>query len=425
MKYKEMSQQELESLHTKLENQFEEQKNSGAVYNLTRGLPSGDMLDLAMPILDVLQSSCDYKSENGIDVRNYGTMEGIPEARRLMADLMDVPEERIMVGGNSSLILLHGVISTAYSKGLYNSPQPWSTLEKVKVLAPVPGYDRHFGMCSFYGIELVNVDMTPTGPDMDQVEELIKDPYIKGIFCVPKFSNPTGVTYSEETVKRIANLKPAAADFCVFYDNAYAVHDFNCDHQESLLPIYPELKKSGNTNMVIQFSSTSKITFPGGGIVALSTGKQQLNYLLKYFATHTISFDKINQLRHVRFLKDKQGILDIMKKAMAIAAPKFKVCIDIFEKELKDTGATWTDPKGGYFISFDTDTGLATEVTNLAKEVGLTLLPPGSTYPYNKDAKDTNIRIAPTAVSLDDIKGAISVFALCVKLATVRKLLDK
>lgn len=425
MKYTELSIQELEKLHNQLNEQFENQKNSGITYNLTRGLPSTDMLELAMPLLDVLQSSDNYKSENGIDVRNYGTMEGIPEARQLMANIMDVPKERLMVGGNSSLILIHGVISTAYSKGLYNSPQPWSTLEKVKVLAPVPGYDRHFGMCSFYGIELVNVEMTKTGPNMDQVEELVKDPYVKGMFCVPKYSNPTGVTYSDETVKRLANLKPAAADFCIFYDNAYVVHDFYCDDKDELLPIYPELKKSGNTNMVIQFSSTSKITFPGGGIVALSTGIQQLNYLLGYFATHTISFDKINQLRHVKFLKDKKGVQEIMKKAMAIAEPKFSACIDIFEKELKETGSTWSTPRGGYFISFDTVPGLAKNVTSLAKEAGLTLLPPGSTYPYNKDEQDTNIRIAPTAISIDDIKKAIQVFSICVKLATVKKLLSK
>lgn len=422
--YTDYAQEELKHLYTDLQTQFDQQKACGVTYNLTRGLPSADMLDLAMPMLDILQSSSDYKSENGIDVRTYGTMEGIPEARRFMAELMDVPAESVMVGGNSSLILIHGVISTAYSKGLYNSPQPWSTLETVKVLAPVPGYDRHFGMCSFYGIELVNVDMTATGPNMDQVEELVKDPSVKGMFCVPKYSNPTGITYSDETVNRLANLKPASADFCIFYDNAYAVHDFDEANKDVLLPIYPALEKAGNTNMVIQFSSTSKITFPGGGIVGLSTGTQQLNYLLGYFATHTISFDKINQLRHVRFLQDKQGIEAIMKKAMAIAAPKFAACINIFEKELAVTGSHWTTPQGGYFISFDTAPGLATVVTHLAKEAGLALMLPGSTYPYYQDPMDSNIRIAPTAVSLTDIKNAIGVFALCVKLATVKKLLN-
>jgi len=424
--YDSLTTPELRQLQAELSAQFETHVASAKTYSLTRGVPSADMLDLAMPLLDTLGSESDYMTPGlpgcaPIDARNYGVLEGLPVARQFMADVMAVPAKSVMIGGNASLSLMHSALTLAYTKGLYNSPTPWSKLERVKILMPAPGYDRHFAMCQWYGAELITVDMTPTGPDMDQVERLVTDPTVRGLFCVPKYSNPTGVTYCPETVRRLARLQPAAVDFCMWYDNAYELHDFDqsdCDH---LLPIYPELVASGRTNQVIQFSSLSKVTFAGGSVSAMSTGAEQLSYMLNYFSTQFISHDKINQLRHVRFLRDREHLAQFMASNMALAKPKFELCEQVFAQHLTPTGTRWSTPRGGYFISVDTPTGLAAQVTDLAAQAGLTLLTAGSTFPNNHDPLDSNIRIAPTAVDLENLGEAMQIFVLCVKLATVNQ----
>ena len=426
--YDTLTREELTQLQTQLSAELETIKSQARPYSLTRGVPSKDMLDLAMPMLDSLGSEDDYLSpglpgQPPIDARNYGVLEGLPVARQFMADIMAVPMESVMVGGNASLSLMHTALTLAYAKGLYNSPVPWSKLDTVKILVPAPGYDRHFGMCAYYGAQLIPIAMTPTGPDMDMVEELVKDPAVRGLFCVPKYSNPTGVTYCPDTVKRLASLQPSAVDFCLWYDNAYELHDFNPTDCDRLLPIWPELVASGRTNQVIQFTSLSKVTFAGGSMASLSTGAEQLKHLLDFLGTQIISFDKINQLRHVQFLKDRGHLTDYMATNMALAKPKFDLCQQLFETELYPTGTTWSQPKGGYFISVDTKPGLATVVTQLAKDTGLTLLSPGSTFPNDHDPLDGNIRIAPTAIDLKELAKAMQIFVLCVKLATVNQLL--
>lgn len=405
-----------------------EQLAPHVTYNLTRGIPSQDMLDLSLPLLDVLNSTSDYLSpglpgEPPIDSRNYGTLAGLPPARQFMADILAVPMASVMVGGNASLSLMHGVLSLAYAKGLVHSDTPWSQLPQVKLLAPVPGYDRHFAMGEWYGASLIPVAMTPTGPDMDQVESLVQDPAVRGMFCVPKYSNPTGVTYSPETVRRLAWLTPAAPDFCLWYDNAYELHDFAVGDQ--LLPIYPELVAAGRTNQVVQFTSLSKVTFAGGGMSALSTGAEQLQHVLDYYATQIISFDKLNQLRHVRFLPNRTHLTQHMKQVMALVYPKFQLCEQLFRHHLTPTGTQWSCPRGGYFISVNTLPGLATRVYSLATQAGLVLLPPGNAFPKGHDPANSHIRIAPTALPLAELAQAMERFALCVKLATLEQLLDR
>lgn len=423
--YKDMEKDELKKVKEELMLKFNEEVRKGRKYSILRGLPSDEMLSLASGLFNILKSDDDFKSENGSDVRQYGVLEGIPEARKFMSEILEVPKSNVYVGGVSSLSLIHSTISLAYSRGLYNSNVAWSKVKGLKMLCPAPGFDRHFEMSDYFGFELIYIPMLETGPDMDLVEKYVKDDSVKAILCVPKFSNPTGVTYSDETVRRLANLSPSAEDFVILYDNAYAVHEFDQQNPIKLLPLYDELVKNGNTNMAVQYASTSKISFPGGGITAIGTGSEQLAHLHKYLFYQTINFDKINQLRHVRFYKNLQGVREHMAKLSAIAKPKFEAVTKVFEDELGTTGAaTWSNPKGGYFISLDVMEGCATRVKELADKIGVAILPTGSTFPYYKDPKEQNIRIAPTYPPVAEIREAACILSLCVNIAAVEKLLS-
>jgi len=422
--YKNMSKDELKKIKDELMAEFNKEVTKGNNYSILRGLPSDEMLELSAGLLSVLKNEEDYKSENCYDVRQYGTLEGISEARQLMSEILEIPKNNVYVGGVSSLSLMHSTLCLAYIHGLYNSPTAWNKLKNIKVLCPAPGYDRHFEMCGYFGFELVYIPMLSTGPDMGLVEEYVQDECVKAILCVPKFSNPTGVVYCDETIRRLAKLSPAAKDFVILYDNAYAVHEFDQQTPINLLPLYNELSKYGKTNMAIQYTSTSKISFPGGGITAIGTGDEQLAHLHKYLSFQRINFDKINQMRHVRFYKNLQGIREHMSKVSDISRPKFEAVIKVFEKELAPTGiARWSAPKGGYFISLDVMEGCASRVKELSDQIGLSILPTGSTFPYYKDPKEQNIRIAPTYPPVSEISEATRLLSLCVNIAAVEKLL--
>ncbi len=422
--YFEMTKQELESLYQQELENFAKCKARGLDLNMARGKPSKLQLDIATGLLEAVKTAEDCIVD-GIDARNYGELSGLPCAKVYWADMLDCKPEQIFVGGASSLNLMFDVISRAYSHGLKNSVQPWSKEEKVKYLCPSPGYDRHFTITEFFGAELITVPMTATGPDMDMVEELVKDPQVKGIWCVPKYSNPDGIIYSDETIRRIASLKPAAPDFTVMWDNAYCVHEFEGDY----VP-FPDIislcEQAGNPNMVYEFASTSKITFAGAGISAVASSEENIAYLNKLFTVQMISYDKINQLRHVRFLKDKKNTIALMKEHAKILAPKFNAVADALEREIKPFGfAQWNRPKGGYFVSFNTMPGTAKRALALCKEAGVVMTAAGATYPYGKDPQDSNIRIAPSLPPVAELEQAMEVFCTCVKLAALEKLLNK
>lgn len=424
--YKEMSREELSALKQELEQEFKKVKSKKLKLDMSRGKPSAEQLNLSMGMMDVLRSDSDLICEEGVDCRNYGVLDGIREAKQLLADMMEVPKDNIIIFGNSSLNVMYDTISRAMTHGIMGST-PWAKLDKVKFLCPVPGYDRHFAITEHFGIEMINVPMTATGPDMDLVEKLVsEDPAIKGIWCVPKYSNPQGYTYSEETVKRFANLKPAAPDFRIYWDNAYSVHHLYDDEkdQDFLLEILDECAKAGNPDMVYKFTSTSKISFPGSGIAALAASKANLDDIRKYITVQTIGHDKLNQLRHVKFFKDLEGVHAHMKKHAAILRPKFEMVEATLEKELGGLGiGEWTTPKGGYFISFESLDGCAKKIVAMAKEAGVVMTGAGATYPYGKDPKDSNIRIAPSFPPIEELEKAAQVFVVCVKLASVEKLL--
>ena len=424
MEYVKLPKEQQKALYHQLKEQYLKEKSKGHKFSLVRGLPDSQMLDLASDILTVVDQGSTLDSE-GFDTRQYGKLQGIEEARRLMAQILEVPVENTMVGGNSGLSLMHSCMSMAYIHGLVDSPQPWSKEQKVRILCHSPGYDRHFSTADFFGFELVPIPIGETGPNMDIVEQLVKDdPYVKAIFCVPKYSNPTGCVYSNDTVQRLANMPTAAKDFCIIWDNAYGLHDFDRNEPEILLSLYEQLEKAGNPNRGILFCSTSKISFAGGGIAAFASGLRQMEHINKYFYSNTICFDKVNQLRHARYFKDIKGIHAHMGKLMELIAPKFDAALTTLQTELGDTGtATWSTPKGGYFISLDSMEGCATKITQLAKDIGIDMLPPGSTFPYGKDPLDTNIRIAPTFLSVKEITQALQLLCLCVKLASLDKLL--
>lgn len=424
--YKNRSKEELLREKSLLEAQYRDFQGKGLKLDMSRGKPSAAQLDLSMGMMDVLDCFTDLKCEAGIDCRNYGVMDGIPEAKRLLGELIEVPAENIIIYGNSSLNVMFDVVSHAYTHGVMGMA-PWCKLDKVKFLCPVPGYDRHFSITEYFGIEMINVPMTPDGPDMDMVEALVsEDEAIKGIWCVPKYSNPQGYTYSDETVRRFAALKPAAKDFRIFWDNAYNVHHLYGEPQDVILELLAECEKAGNPDMVYKFSSTSKISFPGSGVAAISASKANLDDLRTQLTIQTIGHDKLNQLRHVRYFKNIRGIEKQMEKHADIMRPKFEAVLDILERELGGLEVgTWTKPHGGYFISFDAMEGCAKAIVAKAKDAGVVMTGAGATYPYKKDPHDSNIRIAPSFPPIDELIQATELFVLCVKLVSVDKLLEK
>jgi DNA-binding transcriptional MocR family regulator len=422
--YCEMSREELLALKEQLDLQYENIKAEGLSLDMSRGKPGADQLAISMGMMDILNSDSDLKCETGVDCRNYGVIDGIPEAKRLLGEMSEVEPENIIIYGNSSLNVMFDSIARSMTHGVMGHT-PWCKLDKVKFLCPVPGYDRHFKITEFFGIEMINVPMTPTGPDMDMVEKLVsEDDAIKGIWCVPKYSNPQGITYSEETVKRFARLKPAAPDFRIYWDNAYSIHHLYEDNHDFLIEILGECKEAGNPDLVYKFTSTSKVSFPGSGIAAVAASQANLNDFRKYMQIQTIGHDKLNQLRHVRYFKDLDGLHAHMRKHAELIRPKFEMVLSTLERELGGLGiGEWTKPHGGYFISFDSMEGCAKAIVAKAKEAGVVMTGAGATYPYGKDPKDSNIRIAPTYPSLEELEKAANVFVLCVKLASVEKLL--
>ena len=424
--YAEMTREELASLKEQLIIQYKEYQGKGLSLNMARGKPCIEQLDLSMGMMDSLSSDADMTCEDGTDCRNYGVLDGIREAKELIGDMMENPIDNIIIYGNSSLNVMYDTISRSMTHGVMGNT-PWCKLDKVKFLCPVPGYDRHFAITEYFGIEMINVPMTPTGPDMDMVEELVSsDEAIKGIWCVPKYSNPQGISYSDETVRRFARLKPAAKDFRIYWDNAYGVHHLYDHDQDHLIEILAECKRAGNPDLVYKFASTSKISFPGSGIAALATSQNNLEDIKKQLQIQTIGHDKVNQLRHVRFFKDIHGMVEHMRKHADILRPKFETVIQILDEELGGLGiGEWTRPKGGYFISFDSMDGCAKRIVAACKKAGVVMTGAGATYPYGKDPHDSNIRIAPTYPSIEDLRTAVHIFVLCVKLASIDKLLEE
>ena len=423
--YKDLSREELESLKAQLNAVYKEYQGKGLKLNMARGKPSNEQLDLSMPMLDIFDHNADLTSEDGTDCRNYGVLDGIPEAKKLMADMIGVKPENVIVCGGSSLNIMYDMIARAFTHGVLGNT-PWSQLEKVKFLCPVPGYDRHFAVTEFFGVEMINIPTYADGPDMDLIEKLVSsDDSIKGLWCVPKYGNPSGIVYSEQVVKRMAALKPAAPDFRLFWDNAYGIHHLYFDDVQEIPEILSECAKAGNPDMVYEFCSTSKITFPGAGISAIASSDANIASIKSMMNWQIIGHDKINQLRHVRFFGDINGMMEQMKKHADIMRPKFEAVCQILEGELSGLGiGTWSTPKGGYFISFDSMDGCAKAIVAKCKDAGMVLTGAGATYPYKNDPKDSNIRIAPSFPTLEEIKEATKLFALCVKLASVEKLLE-
>lgn len=422
--YKELTKNELLTAKAALEEEYKTFESMGLKLNMARGKPGFTQLDLCEPMLDIINSASDMKTMMGNDTRNYGDLDGIGECRRLMADMMSVEKDNVIVCGNSSLNVMYDTISRSFTFGV-NGSTPWYKLDKVKFLCPVPGYDRHFKITETFGIEMINIPLYDNGPDMDMVEEYVNnDPAVKGIWCVPKYSNPTGISYSDDVVKRFAALKPAAEDFRIYWDNAYCIHHLYEDTQDEILNILDECEKAGNPNLVYIFSSTSKISFPGSGVSAIAASRENIDYILSLMTVQTIGHDKINQLRHARFFKDIDGLNAHMKKHADVIRPKFAAVLDTLEAELSGLGiGSWIKPRGGYFISFDSMPGCAKAIVAKCKALGVVMTGAGATYPYGKDPQDSNIRIAPTFPSIEEMQVASKVFVLCVKLASVEKLL--
>lgn len=422
-KYSEMTKDELNAELELLNKEYSEAKAKGLKLDMSRGKPSPAQLSVTDDMLDILTSSTGCVSESGIDCRNYGNMDGIPEAKQLMGEFLGVPAENVIVGGNASLNLMYDCISSAMIFGIMGST-PWAKLDKVKFLCPVPGYDRHFKITELMGIEMINIPMTEAGPDMDMVEKLVaEDASIKGIWCVPKYSNPQGVVYSDETVKRFAALKPAASDFRIYWDNAYAIH-YIYDESIEIPEILSECEKAGNPDLVYEFCSTSKISFAGAGISAMAASKANLDWIKKRLTVETISYDKLNQLRHVLYFKNGDGLRAHMRKHADFMRPKFDAVLAMLDKELSGRGAgSWTKPMGGYFITFETVDGCAKSVVAKCKEAGVVLTGAGAPFPYGIDPKDSTIRLAPSYPTPEELTEAASLFTLCVKLATVEKYL--
>lgn len=424
--YTEMSQEELTSELAALKKEYKHFQSLELHLDMSRGKPSQDQLNLSMAMMDVLDSNSDLTCEDGTDCRNYGQLTGIDEARVLLGDMMENNPNDIIIYGNSSLNVMYDTVSRCYTHGVLGST-PWCKLDKVRFLCPVPGYDRHFAITEYFGAEMIPVPMSPTGPDMSMIEKLVQeDDRIKGIWCVPKYSNPQGYSYSDETVRRFARLKPAAKDFRIFWDNAYGMHHLYDDHQDYLIEILAECKRAGNPDLVYKFASTSKITFPGSGIAALATSPNNMEDIKRQLRHQTIGHDKVNQLRHVRFFGDIHGMVEHMRKHADIIRPKFEIVEETLEKNLGELNiGTWTKPLGGYFISFDSMPGCAKAIVARAKKAGVIMTGAGATWPYGKDPNDSNIRIAPTYPTLSELTTAAKLFTLCVRLVSAEKLLDE
>ena len=422
MFYKDMSKEQLLKEQEKLLKEYNRFKSLGLKLDMSRGKPSSEQLDISNELFNLVDANS-TKAENGQECRNYGGLDGIPEMKKIFADLFGCPVDNVIIGENSSLHMMFDIIAQAISRGL-DGEKPWLVQGKVKFLCPCPGYDRHFAITEYFGIENIPVPMTPEGPDMDTVEELVKDPLVKGIWCVPKYSNPDGYSYSDETIRRLASLKPAANDFRIMYDNAYAVHHLYEDRKDDVLCLYKECIARGTEKMILYFMSTSKITHPGSGVSALCASDHNIELMKHRMQFQTIGPDKINQLRHVRFLKNSENIAEIMKKHAAIMRPKFKAVLEEFENVLKPLGiGRWTNTNGGYVVSFYAPNGCAKRIVELCKEAGLVTTPAGSAYPYGNDPDDSHIRIAPSFPPLEELQQAVKLFSVCARLATIEKLL--
>jgi len=424
--YSEMTKEELKKESESLKNKYDDYKTLNYNLNMARGKPCKEQLDLSTELMSVLGEN-NYKAADGFDLRNYGILDGIPEAKKLFAEVLGVTPDKVIVGGNSSLNLMYDTISRAMLFGVPGSEKPWGKYEKVKFICPVPGYDRHFGVTKEFGIEMINVSMTPEGPDMNEVERLVaQDSSIKGIWCVPLYSNPDGITYTEDTCKRFAKMKTAASDFRIMWDNAYCVHHLSEESVDSIPDIIDLCEKAGNPDRVFVFASTSKITWAGAGISCVASSADNVTYIKSHLNYQTIGSDKINQLRHVAFLKNYDNIKLLMQKHASILKPKFEAVFKVLSQNLKDTGvASWNEPKGGYFISLYVLDDTARRVVSLCKDCGVELTPAGATFPYSRDPKDNNIRIAPTFPPVGELIAAIEILCLCVKIASVEKLLEK
>ncbi len=422
MEYLSLNKDELQKEKNILLKEYNRYKNQGLKLDMSRGKPSSEQLDISVKMLDIINSGSNCKTKDGIDCRNYGLLDGIPEIKELFAKIMQVPSKWVIAGGNSSLNMMFDTFTCFMTHGVSNC-KPWIKQDKIKFLCPCPGYDRHFSILDYYNVEPIVIDMNSDGPDMNMIENLIEnDESIKGIWCVPKYSNPTGITYSDEVVKRFAKLKPKAKDFRIFWDDAYAIHDIN-DNHDKLLSIMNESIKNGTEDNVIVFCSTSKITFPGSGVAAMAASENNLKVIKKRYSVQTIGYDKINQLRHMHFFKDFDGVLKHMQKHKKILKPKFDVVINKLKENFSENKLVrWSEPNGGYFVSVDVFNGCASRVVELCKNAGLILTPAGSTYPKDKDFKDSNIRIAPTYPQIEELEKAMDLFCVSIKIASVEKI---